>query len=228
MVDLFREVDDALQQEKLERFWHENAKYILTLILAVIVGTALWSTYNYWRVAQAEQSTSSFMEIVNAPLNEENLLSVETVEENYPSFTANQKALAHFYIAQRALSLDDTKLAFSHMIAVTELSSGVNSNLKNVAAYYARNMILNGSIMGSLDAVKIEQEENWTPLFTIQNSLTRHHTAEEYDETIKTLDSLLAEDSTVPSEVQKIAEQLKHVYSYEHNRLTPAKGDKKS
>ena len=228
MVDLFREVDDALQQEKLERFWRENAKYIITLILAVIVGTALWSAYNYWRIAQAEQSTSSFMEIVNAPLNEENFLSVEAVKKDYPSFTANQEALAHFYIAQRALSLDDIKLAFSHMIAVTELSSGVNSNLKNVAAYYARNLILNGSIMGSLDAVKIAQDENWAPLFTIQNSLARPHTAEEYGETIKNLDSLLAEDSAAPPEVQKIAEQLKHVYSYEQNRLTPAKGDTKS
>ena len=228
MVDLFREVDEALQQEKLERFWQENAKYILTLIFAVIIGTGLWSAYNYWKITQAEQGTSSFMEIVNAPLNEENLLSVEEVYENYPSFTVDQKALAHLYVAQRALSLDNIKLAFSHMIAVTELSSSVNPNLKNVAAYYARNMILNGSIIGSVDDVKMVDDENWTPLFAIQNSLTQPHTHDGYSETLKTLDSLLEENNSIPSEVQKIAEQLKHVYSYEKNKLAPAKGDKSS
>ena len=168
------------------------------------------------------------MAITSAPLDKENLLSVDELNEDYPSFTADQKALAHFYVAQRALSLDDKNVAFSHMIAVTELPSGLNINLRNVAAYYARNMIIDGYIMGNIDNIKTKQDKNWAPLFTIQNSLIQPQTADEYAKTIKTLDALLTKDDSIPAEVQKIAEQLKHVYSYEQNKLSPAKGDKTS
>lgn len=228
MVDLFREVDEALKQEKMERFWHQNGKYILGGIIAVIAITALWSGYNQWKISQAHKSTAAFMEMANANPDNAPLLSVDTLEDDYSWFTSNQKALAHFYIAQKAIATEDYELAFAHLQSITNMPQRLDANLKNIAAYYARNLILDGRVTYSYDDIKLTADEDWAPIFKIQDILATPDTKEDYDSAMQQLESILNDEDSASAEIRAIAEQVKNVYSYDMEQMEPSEGEPQS
>ncbi|MCD8562794.1 MAG: hypothetical protein LRY54_01755 [Alphaproteobacteria bacterium] len=50
MTDLLQEVDDMMRQEKLAKLWREHGNFIIGVILAIILATALVSAYKSWTV----------------------------------------------------------------------------------------------------------------------------------------------------------------------------------
>lgn len=61
MTDIFREVDEALQKEKLERIWRDYGSLIIGGILAIILGTALSTGWTSWQTHRNEQATTAIM-----------------------------------------------------------------------------------------------------------------------------------------------------------------------
>jgi len=59
MSDLLAEVDEAMRQERMEKFWHENKTYIIAFIALTILSTAVMSGYRSWdtktKIKQTEQ-----------------------------------------------------------------------------------------------------------------------------------------------------------------------------
>ena len=59
MSDLLAEVDEAMRQERMEKFWHENKSYIIAFIVLTILSTAVMSGYRSWdantKIKQTEQ-----------------------------------------------------------------------------------------------------------------------------------------------------------------------------
>lgn len=60
MSDLFNEVNDDLRREKLEKFWEENKAFILSCIIAAILGTAGATYWKSTRLTQNLEATSAF------------------------------------------------------------------------------------------------------------------------------------------------------------------------
>ena len=48
MSDIFQEVDEALKQEKAEKFWHDHKEKIVAAILVLIIGAGGISFYKNW------------------------------------------------------------------------------------------------------------------------------------------------------------------------------------
>lgn len=48
MSDIFREVDEALQREKAEKFWKEYGPTLLTAAVLMVLGTAVGVTWRTW------------------------------------------------------------------------------------------------------------------------------------------------------------------------------------
>jgi len=61
MTDIFREVDDALQKEKLERLWQQHGSLIIGGILAIILGTALSTGWTAWQKHSNEKATAQII-----------------------------------------------------------------------------------------------------------------------------------------------------------------------
>jgi len=59
MSDLLAEVDEAMRQERMEKFWHENKTYIIAFIALTILSTAAMSGYRSWdaktKIKQTEE-----------------------------------------------------------------------------------------------------------------------------------------------------------------------------
>lgn len=53
MTDIFSEVEEDLRREKAKRLWRRFGPYVLMLAVLIVLGTAAWRGYLYWREQQA-------------------------------------------------------------------------------------------------------------------------------------------------------------------------------
>ncbi|MCB1783696.1 MAG: tetratricopeptide repeat protein [Alphaproteobacteria bacterium] len=62
MADLFSEVDEALRQERMERFWKENSSAIVAFVVLSILATAAYSGYRSWNNGVKTQQTTQLLQ----------------------------------------------------------------------------------------------------------------------------------------------------------------------
>ena len=56
----FREVDEAVRQDRYKALWDKYGVYILILAAALIVGVAAYKGWNYWTERQAQQTGAEY------------------------------------------------------------------------------------------------------------------------------------------------------------------------
>lgn len=66
MADIFQEVDEALKQEKLEKFWDEYKNTIVTAIVVLIASTGISSFYQSWDKGRDNAETAALLQAVEA------------------------------------------------------------------------------------------------------------------------------------------------------------------
>ncbi len=74
MSDLLAEVDEAMRQEKLEKFWHENKLYIILFIALTILSAAATSGYRAWDDNVKTKQTAELLALQNASNYPNNIL----------------------------------------------------------------------------------------------------------------------------------------------------------
>lgn len=67
MADLFREVDEAMRQDRMAKFWKENATYIVAFVLGTIILTAGFSGYKAWDIKTKQTQTAALIALQDAP-----------------------------------------------------------------------------------------------------------------------------------------------------------------
>lgn len=66
MSDLLAEVDEAMRQERLAKFWHENASLIITFIVVTILATGALSGYRAWDANTKTKQTTQLIALQDA------------------------------------------------------------------------------------------------------------------------------------------------------------------
>ncbi|MDE1147661.1 MAG: tetratricopeptide repeat protein [Azospirillaceae bacterium] len=61
MSDIFREVDDDLRRERLEKVWRHVGPYLLAGAIAILAGTAGYVAWDKYRTRQAIERTSALI-----------------------------------------------------------------------------------------------------------------------------------------------------------------------
>lgn len=67
MVDLLREADEALKQERMERFWKENGKTVLGFMALTVLATGGISAYKSWDAGRRAKATDAALTLVEDP-----------------------------------------------------------------------------------------------------------------------------------------------------------------
>lgn len=80
MSDLLAEVDEAMRQERMEKFWAENKNYIVGFIVGTILLTAIMSFYNFWNHNIQEKQTSQLIAMQNADNYPQNIIESKKLE----------------------------------------------------------------------------------------------------------------------------------------------------
>lgn len=66
MSELLREVDEMMRQERIMKFWNNNAPYIIGFVVLSILLTGGMSFYKSWDLAQREKQTAIYLESMEA------------------------------------------------------------------------------------------------------------------------------------------------------------------
>lgn len=77
MSDLLAEVDEAMRQEKMEKFWHENKAYIIAFVVVTILSTAIMSGYRSWDASTKTKQTTELIALQDAENYPDNIIEAE-------------------------------------------------------------------------------------------------------------------------------------------------------
>ncbi|MEZ5919380.1 MAG: hypothetical protein R3D66_05595 [Alphaproteobacteria bacterium] len=80
MADIFAEVDEAMRQERVEKFWKENGSLILTFVLLTILATAGFSGYRTWDAKIRATQTDALIGLLDDPAFPEKALEEGTLD----------------------------------------------------------------------------------------------------------------------------------------------------
>jgi hypothetical protein len=58
--DIFREVDEDVRRERLQKLWERHSNLIVAAALLVVLGVGGWRGYEYWENQKAAESGSAF------------------------------------------------------------------------------------------------------------------------------------------------------------------------
>ena len=60
MSDIFREIDEEMRRERMGEIWKKYGSLIVAFALLIVLGTAAWRGYEYWRSLQAQQAGARY------------------------------------------------------------------------------------------------------------------------------------------------------------------------
>ncbi len=126
MADLLAEVDDAMRQEKMEKFFKDYGGLVIALIIGIILATAAWSGYKAWNTHVRTTQTAEAMQLLEAPGFPAN------INPDSLDMRADIKALVLLNAAGNYMELNKPDKARAMYVAVTQTSSAPK-DLKDLA-----------------------------------------------------------------------------------------------
>ena len=77
----FREVNEELRSDKVKAFWKRHGSLLIGAAVAIVVGTAAFSFYEYWTEKQASQSGDQFLAALNLVRDGKNDEALKTLDQ---------------------------------------------------------------------------------------------------------------------------------------------------
>ena len=65
MTDIFREVEEDLRKERVSKLWKRFGPYVLLAAVLVVLATAAWRGWIYWRELEAAKTGDRFVAALN-------------------------------------------------------------------------------------------------------------------------------------------------------------------
>jgi len=60
LSDIFREVEEDVRRDKLEKFWKANGGYVIALLACLLVGVAGWKAWQYYQAGQRQRDFTAY------------------------------------------------------------------------------------------------------------------------------------------------------------------------
>ncbi|MGB0719170.1 MAG: hypothetical protein ACPGRX_01770 [Bdellovibrionales bacterium] len=217
MSDLLAEVDEAMRQEKLFKFWQDNGKFIIGIIALTIIATGALSAYRGWDRGVRISQTDKLLEMTYGAGYPENLLNVEL------DIKPDLRAIAFSNAAKVFLRQDKIAEAKTMLEKVAKD--------KDISPAYRDNAVLTltrldmdtekpnaDSILKQLEAI-IDSDSPWAAQALVQAAVIDADLKNNYKTAQQRLDKVTSTSDLPPSLYQR-AQQLKHVYAMRETQQT--------
>lgn len=220
MADVFQEVDQMMKQERVEKFWKENGRWIIAFVVLTILGTAAMSGYKSWNKSVQEKQTGELIAFLEAedfpggldekikdwrgPLKGIALLSAA---QKYQDSQNNAEALNTY---QKAANNDDIPAEFRDMgtIMAVRLNDGITADEK----------------LAQLSGVINNNDSPWNHHAAMEAALIQAHQKNDYAAAIALLDRI-EKAELAPASMKEKAKKLNHVYSVMLQKSSPVKDE---
>lgn len=134
--DFFREVDEAVRQERYKRLWDQYGIYVLGLAGLIVVAVAGYKGFAYWQEKQAQESGAKFaqaLSLVDGPDAAKAHEMLSALAEKGPE---GYRILARFQLAAAAAKAGETDKAVAEYDALAK-DSDVDAILRGHATLQA-------------------------------------------------------------------------------------------
>jgi hypothetical protein len=203
MSDIFREVDEALQQEKIEKLWAEYKTTIMAAIAILVLGTALTTAYRSWDAGRDAKETAKLLSAMQADNPE------VALQEAIKNTRSGHEALGA--LSKAGLLIEENKkedaVTIYKQIAENRSAPKDLRNLSRIL--YSQNTEEN-----SIDILKpllADEKSPWIWHARLQAAVTVAHTSNDYDQAIAYLKPF-DEVTTIPLSLKQRAQALQHIY----------------
>jgi hypothetical protein len=205
MSDIFREVDEDVQRDKVENLWKRYQTPVIVLAVLIVAGTGAWSYYKTEHTRQAEAANARFLAAVadaDAGKTAEAVAAFDAISKNGPPGYAT---LARLRGAEELAKTDKPK-AIELLNALAE-DKKVDSLTRQVAdlrsALYTmelgdreKSMMKIGELMTENHAFRYSAQE-WTGLDALEDK--------DFDEAERVFNLLLS-DTNAPAGMRQRAQ----------------------
>ncbi len=205
MVDIFQEVDEALKQEKIEKFWHEYKNTIITAIIVLIASTGATSFYKSWDANRNKTETAALMKALEA---EDTGAAIEAFIQDTRT---GHKVIAQ--LSQAALLLKDQKIEDAAAIyeSIARQKSSPD-NLRDLASVLA---VRFGKDEGRIDYLKKLSNNPKAAFYwhaNLESATFYAHEKQYYTKALAHL-AVFKDNDAIPAGIKQQADALYAVYS---------------
>lgn len=110
MSDIFREVDEEVRREQLQRLWSRYGNLVIALAILIVAGVGGWRGYQWWEAKKAVEAGGQFEAAVGLSQEGKSDEARAAFEKLASTGTAGYRWLARFRAAE-ALAAQDPQAA---------------------------------------------------------------------------------------------------------------------
>lgn len=213
MSDIFREVDEALQQEKILNFWKKNAPTLVLALVVLLVSTAAGTFYKNWNAKRNAQETMRLSEALQA--DDPHTALNEVLKDT----RKNHNVMGLLSAANLYLQEGKTDEAAKLFLQVAE-DKGASRNLRDLA----RLNYVQSAQDPNMDVLKpllSDDKSPWIWHARIEAAVISAHQDKDYKQAIEYLKPVMDVDY-IPYTLKQRAEALIHVYNLQLQKSNPA------
>jgi hypothetical protein len=134
--DFFREVDEAVRQDKYKKLWDEYGVYVLGAAAVLVVGVAGYQGWTFWQQKRAADSGAKFSEALRLEDGADAAKARELLAALAEGGPAGYRVLARFQLAAAEAKAGNTDKAVADYDALAK-DQGVDAILRDHATLQA-------------------------------------------------------------------------------------------
>lgn len=139
--DFFREVDEAVRQDKYKQLWDQYGVHVLVAAAIVVVGVAGYQGWAFWQEKRSTEAGAKFSEAVSLENGAEAAKARQMFAALAEQGPAGYRVLARFQLAAAAAKAGETDKAVADYDALAK-DSGVDPILQGNATIQAASLRL--------------------------------------------------------------------------------------
>lgn len=151
MTDIFHEVEEDLRREQAKRLWRRFGPYVLLAAILIVVGTAGWKGWVYWREQQAAATGDRYVAALQLANDGKHEDALKALDELSKSGTGGYPILAQFRSASELATAgknDEAVKAFDALAA----NSATPPLLKSLARLRAALLLVDTTDLAAMKA----------------------------------------------------------------------------
>ncbi len=213
MSDIFREVDEAMQQEKMVKLWKEYSSTIILAIIILLVSSASTSFYYKWKADRNATETAK----LSTALQSDN--PTEAILIAAKDTKASHKAIGLLTVANIKLQDGKTDEAAALYKQIVD-DKKAPRNLRDLARIFHIQNVKepNAEILAPL--LKNDKSP-WVWHARLEAAVLSAHTTQDYAQALSYLADF-KDAQYVAFSLKQRAEALSHVYKIKQAKATPA------
>src|SRR5689334_15240868 len=118
--DFFREVDEAVREEKYKKLWDQYGVYVLGAAAVLVAGVGAYNAWTFWQEKKAAEAGAKFSQALNMEKGADAAKARDILTALAEQGPAGYRVLARFQLAAAEASTGETDKAVADYDALAK------------------------------------------------------------------------------------------------------------